>query len=146
MLLDKLPGLIKEAILDHSETRLRTLRFIKAEFTEYQKSALHRELTEESEFSILRKMISLRKESSKLYREAGRLDLAESEEAEAKIISEFLGTIPSDSEIKDFALGVIGEDRDIRHMKGYIEEVKKKYPNADGKLIGDICKNIILGK
>ena len=57
------------------------------------------ELDDERSLAVLDKLIKQRKDSATQYRDAGRNDLAETEEAEMAVLQEFLPTPLTDAEI-----------------------------------------------
>ena len=90
-LFDQISSDIKAAMLAREKVRLETLRGIKKEFLEAKTAkGSDGELSDETAMKILVKMEKQRKESARIYSEQNRPDLAESELAEAAVISEYL--------------------------------------------------------
>ena len=139
---------LKDSMKSGNKIRLETIRSIRALILEFEKSGIGRELAAEDELKMLLSAAKKRKESIEQFRNAGRIELAEKEEAELKIIEEFLPKQLSaeevTNEIKRIALEIgasIKEDFP-KLMPASVKALKGK---ADGKLIKEIVEKI-LGK
>ena len=91
---DRLGEGLKEAMRDRQAVRLSTLRLISAAIKD-RDIALRAEgredgASDEEIMGILAKMVKQRQESARAYEEGARLELAEGELAEIKVIEEFL--------------------------------------------------------
>lgn len=143
MINDRLDTLIMSAMKEHNETRVRTLRAMKAKFTEWKtsKQNVGKEFTEEVELQIINKMVKERTESADLYEQAHRLDLAEAEKAEIDILNEFL-PIPATEEDINIAFDEVIVENEIspekKNMGIIIKTIKSKLPGADGKLVSQV--------
>ena len=104
MISDKLDNLIAEAMKNHETEKLEVLRLIKTKFMEYKTAKAGNVLDEQTEASILIKMISQREDSIKQYTNAKRPELAEQEAKEINIIKEFAPKQATDEEIENFTL------------------------------------------
>lgn len=140
LLFDRINGLIAQATFDRDNTRMLTLRMIKAKLLEFKTAKNAKPLDEAAEIQILKKMVKQREDSAKMYEEANRLELAANEKAEICIISEFLPEEVSEKEIKE-CVDNCGINLVKANMGSIIKTVKQKYPNADGKLVADIVKS-----
>ena len=89
--------LIADAMKSHDRERLETLKLIKSEIVKVEKSG--ETIDDAKELKILLKMIDQRNESIKQYKNAGRQDLADEEQREINVISQFIPAQPSDEEI-----------------------------------------------
>ncbi|NOQ15339.1 MAG: GatB/YqeY domain-containing protein [Methyloprofundus sp.] len=86
---DRLKDEMKQAMRDRKKERLGVIRLIMAAIK--QKQVDERiVLDDEQVIVVLDKMLKQRRESIKQYREAGREELAEVEEAEILVIQDFL--------------------------------------------------------
>ena len=107
---NKLKSLIQEEIKvsmkKGNKEKTTTLRMAISEIKkeEIDKQA---DLNEENIISIIQKMIKQRKDSSNQFRSADRDELAEKEEREIKILTEFLPEQISEEEIKNIPFVVI---------------------------------------
>jgi uncharacterized protein YqeY len=88
-------------------------------------------------------LVKQRKESAAIFRDQNRPDLAETEEAQAAIIEEFLPVQMSDDELES-TVGLIIETSEASGMKdmGKVMGMASKQlaGKADGKRIADIVK------
>ena len=128
---DKITSALKEAMKAKDAARLGTLRLINAAIKD-QDIALRadgREVGEPEVLVILGKMVKQRQESARVYEEGGRLELAEGELSEIKIIEEFLPKQLSDDETEaavDAAIASV-DAQSIRDMGKVMGELKGKY-------------------
>jgi len=90
---------MKTAMKSGDKIRLETIRSVRALILEFDKSGANRELTPEDEIAMLSTAVKKRKESVEMFTNAGRIDLAEKESAELKILQEYLPKQLSEAEI-----------------------------------------------
>lgn len=135
---------IKKAMLAKNQVQLRGLRAIKAALllAKTEKGSAN-ELTEDAELKILQKLIKQRKESSDIYKQQGREDLALVEDEEIEVIGAFLPKQLDKAEVESVILNIIketgaGSMKDMGKVVGLAN--KKLAGKADGKLIAEIVK------
>ena len=89
---EQLPALMKEAMKSGDKRRLATLRLIGAAMKdrEIEARGTGKEVGEEDEQAVLRKMVKQRQDSIAIYDGAGRTELADQEREELAIVSTFL--------------------------------------------------------
>ncbi len=138
---------IKKAMLDRDKVRLEALRGLKKEFLEAQtaKGASH-ELDDDHALKIIAKLVKQREESASMYRDADRLDLAESEEAEAEVYKSFLPTQLTEEEISDRVKEIIQRlgVADIKGMGKVMGVATKELgATADGRVISQVVKKLL---
>lgn len=143
--IEKIDKLILEAVKEKNTERVSTLRLIKAKFMEFLTAKNAKPLDDINEIQILKKMANERKESIKIYEEAGRNELATKEKNELSIISEFLPKEPTDEEImqkikEHIELGI---EPIMKNMGILIKCVKEAYPGADGSKVSQLVKQTI---
>jgi uncharacterized protein YqeY len=135
---------IKKAMLAKNQAQLRGLRAIKAAFllarTEKGSSE---DMTEESEAKIIQKLIKQRRESSDIYKEQGRADLALVEDEEIEVINQFLPKQMDREAVESVIARLISESgsssvKDMGKVMGLAN--KELAGKADGKLIAEIVK------
>jgi uncharacterized protein len=143
---EKINKELAAAMKSGDKLRLETLRSIRAQIIEFNKRGLNREITEEEEVSILSSSAKQRKESIEEFRKGNRPELAEKEEKELNIISEFLPKQLSIEEVKNIIQKIISETN-AESMKDFgkvmplvMKELKGK---ADGKLIQETVKEFL---
>lgn len=94
----QLTSAMKDAMRAKDKLRLGTIRMAQAAVK--QKEIDDRvELTDADVLSILTKLVKQRDDAAAQYRDADRLDLAETEEAEAEILKTFLPSPLTDDEL-----------------------------------------------
>jgi uncharacterized protein YqeY len=107
---------------------------------------LKRELNEAEFFQILSGMVKQRRDSIEQFEKGGRPDLVEKEEAELKVIREFMPAQMSETELDAIIADAIRETgaagvRDMgKVMKILMPKVTGK---ADGKTVGEKVKLIL---
>lgn len=99
-LFDQISEDIKKAMLARQKVRLEALRGVKKEFLEAKTAkGAGGELSDEAAIRILTKMVKQRRESAKIYADAARPELAETELQEAAVIEEYLPAQLSDEQL-----------------------------------------------
>lgn len=138
---------IKTAMRAKNSLRLEALRAIKsAVMLEQTSSAAGTTLTDEQEIKLVQKLVKQRKDSAKIFKDQNRLDLAEPEEAQAKIIAEFLPAQLSEEEITKIVGDIIAQTgaqgmKDMGKVMGMAS--KQMAGTADGKTISTIVKQLL---
>lgn len=109
---------MKDAMRLGQKARVSTLRLINAAIKDRDIAARADEKGEptgkdraddQEILSLLQKMIKQRRESADTYRQAGRVDLAEKEEAEISVIEEFLPRQMTEEEMRAAVKDVMSE-------------------------------------
>jgi uncharacterized protein len=130
---DTLQTAIKEAMKAKAADRLSTLRLINAAIKDREIAARGEEgdgdVTEADILALLGKMVKQRLESARAYQEGGRLELAEKELAEIKVIEEYLPRQLSPAEVDAAITAAIAEvgATSIRDMGRVMAQLKGKY-------------------
>lgn len=143
MIYENIDKLIAEAMKNHDSVKLSTLRLIKTKFLEYKTSKGAKPIDNLVEITLLKKMVAEREDSYKIYKEAGREELADKELNEMNIIKEFLPEdISQDKIVEAFeSILLTGVEPIRKNMGVFIKNIKEKYPTADGKLISTIVSS-----
>jgi uncharacterized protein YqeY len=135
---------IKKAMLAKDQAQLRGLRAIKAALllAKTEKGSAE-EITEDTEIKILQKLIKQRKESSDIYKQQGRADLAQVEDEEIDVIGQFLPKQLEKAEVEEIISKIISTAgassmKDMGRIIGLAN--KELAGKADGKLIAEIVK------
>lgn len=138
MIKDNIDKLILEAAKSRDKVRLESLRAIKAAIVNFETAKNAKPLDEAAEVNLIKKLVEMRLEDAKMYREAGRDDLAGVEEAQANVIKEFLPAEVTEEQVIEAVERIIksGAIEPIKkNMKAIVNAVKEIYPTADGGLI-----------
>lgn len=141
MITDKLQQMIGEAMKAHDEVRTSTLRLLSSAFN-YERIEKQHDLTEEEEIAVIRRQAKQRKDSIEAYKKAGAEDRAGKEEAELKILQEFLPPEMDEAElvkIIDESIKELGASS-MADMGKVIGSVKGKAPGAEGGKIAELVK------
>lgn len=137
---------LKEAMKANDSIRLQTIRSIRAQILEFEKSGSGKKLDSEEEIKLLSTAAKKRKEAMEEYLKAGRKDLAATEEAELNIIMSYLPKQLSGEElmakIKQIAenIGATINSDFSKLMPAAIKELKGQ---ADGKAIKEAVEKIL---
>lgn len=144
MLKETIQNELITAIKGKDIQKANVLRGIKSAFTEFEKSPNVKGTPSDSDYvKILQKMAKQRKETRDLYLEKGRKDLAESEDFELGIISEYLPKMLGEKEVEEIALKYISELNAVsmKDMGRIVKAVNAAYPNQiDGAMLAKIIK------
>lgn len=144
---DRINADIKAAMIAKEKERLTALRSIKSMImlAETEKGAAE-EMSEDAEMKLLMKAAKQRKDSADVFREQGRDDLADKEEGELAVISEYLPKQLSEDELKAELEKVIAEvgasgPQDMGKVMG--AATKALAGKADGKAISALVKTLL---
>ena len=99
---------MKTAMRAKDQVSLSTIRLINAAIKQFEVDE-RTEADDAKVVSILTKMVKQRKDSAKIYTEAGRQDLADKENAEIEILNRYLPQMMSAEEIKTVVEAAITE-------------------------------------
>ena len=99
---------MKTAMRAKDQVSLSTIRLINAAIKQFEVDE-RTEADDAKVISILTKMVKQRKDSAKIYAEAGRQDLADKENAEIEILNRYLPQMMSAEEIKTVVEAAITE-------------------------------------
>ena len=99
---------MKTAMRAKDQVSLSTIRLINAAIKQFEVDE-RTEADDTKVISILTKMVKQRKDSAKIYTEAGRQDLADKENAEIDILNRYLPQMMSAEEIKTVVEAAIAE-------------------------------------
>ena len=149
-LFDQISEDIQKAMLAHDHVRTETLRGIKKEFLEAKTAkGAEGELTDSHAIEILQKMKKQRLDAAQIYHDTGRPELAEEEEAEAKILEEYLPKQMDEGELTEYIRALI-EKLGVMDMKGMGRimgtATKELAGKAQGGDISRIVKQLLSGK
>ena len=141
---DQLNSKLKAAMREKNKVALESLRAIKSAILLLQTQSGAKETPDDNEITkLLQKLVKQRKESASIYREQGRVDLAEPEEAQIEIISQFLPEQLSAEEVEkviDEVIQSVGATT-MKEMGKVMGMANKQLAGkADGKLIAEIVK------
>ncbi|MCX6150239.1 MAG: GatB/YqeY domain-containing protein [Ignavibacteriales bacterium] len=139
---------LKTAMKSGEKLRLETVRSIRALILEFEKSGVGREINPDDEIKMLTSAVKKRKDAIEQYRNANRNDLADKEEAEMKILLDYLPKQLTEEEVI-VIIKKIAEESDSKAKEDFgklmplaMKELKGK---ADGKLVKSIVEKLLSG-
>jgi uncharacterized protein YqeY len=141
-LADKVKQDLAVAMKAGEKDRVGTLRLV---LSELQKAAKE---GSSDELAVMRRERKRRQESARAFRDGGRPELAEAEEAEAAIIETYLPAELSDEELRAIVAAAVGETgaaapSDMgRVMKAAMPKVAGR---ADGKRVSSLVQEVLAG-
>jgi hypothetical protein len=134
MLRERFSADLKDAIKAKDAQRVSTLRLITAAIKDRDIAARSGDnsqgVSDPEILGILARMVKQREESARAYEEGGRLDLADQERSEVKIIEDYLPVQMNEAEVRaaiDRAIADTGA-ASIRDMSKVIAELKARHP------------------
>ena len=148
-LLNSLNDELKAAMRAKDSLKLEALRAIKsAVLLVKTATAGDVDLTKEEEIKLLQKLVKQRKDSAVIFKEQNRDDLAAPEEAQAKVIAQFLPDQLSEQEIEQIVDEIVAKTgaqgmKDMGKVMGMAS--KEMAGKADGKTISTIVKQKLNG-
>ena len=142
---EELNNKLKDAMRAKDSVALASLRAIKSAIllAQTQSGAKHT-LSDTEMTKLLQKLVKQRKESASIFREQDRIDLSEPEEAQIKVISQFLPEQMSSEEVAQVLEEIIqttgaSSMKDMGKVMGMAN--KQLAGKADGKLIAQLVKD-----
>ena len=138
--LEKLREDTNAAMKAGEKQRVGALRMIVNELQKAEKEG------DGDEIAVLQRERKRRLESAEAYREAGRTDLAESEESEAELIAGYLPEQLSDEELRAIVGDVVAETgaSSPKEMGQVMSQVMPKVQGrADGKRVSAVVKELL---
>ena len=140
---------LKEAMKSGDKNRINTVRAIRAAFLEKEVSIRvggKAELSEEQELEVVMSLAKKRKDSIQQYKDAGRTDLAETEQAELAVIETYLPAQMPDDEIEVAVKKIIAQlgatsMKDMGKVMGAAMKTLKG--KADGGKVQAIVKSVL---
>ncbi|MBB4807348.1 uncharacterized protein YqeY [Chryseobacterium defluvii] len=137
---------IKTAMKEKDRVALDSLRAVKSQILLLKTEAKGAEVSTEQEIAILQRMIKQRKDSHEQFTAQGRQDLAEVEEAQMKVIEQFLPKQLTLEELEAEMKKIISETgaesmKDLGKVMGSAS--KALAGKSDGKSISEMAKKLL---
>ncbi|MGB7957751.1 MAG: GatB/YqeY domain-containing protein [Minisyncoccia bacterium] len=145
-LLERISADIKTAMKSGDHARVDALRFALAGLQGAEKDKYAKQpgvpLSDDEAVVVLQKDVKRRKESIELFKKGNRDDLVKKEEADLRIISEYVPKELSTEEIEKVVDGLLAKgSADFNSlMRDAMKELKGR---ADGRIVGEIIKKKI---
>ena len=137
---------MKAAMKSKDTVALESLRALKSAFLMANTSGGNVELSEDDEIKIVQKLVKQRKDSATIFQEQDRMDLADPEIAQAKVLEQFLPAQLGEEELKAAISAIIGQTgassmKDMGKVMGMAS--KQLAGKADGKAISSVVKDLL---
>ena len=132
-LLDRIQADMVAAMKAKAEARLGALRMMKAALKKLEVDSM-KPPDETTELQVLNTMIKQRHESADMFRKGNRMDLADKEEAELKLIESYMPSAPTDAEI-DAALAAAMAETGVTSLKQMGVVMKAAQAKLSGKRV-----------
>jgi Uncharacterized conserved protein len=131
---------------EKDKVALDSLRAVKSQILLLKTEAKGAEVSAEQEIAILQRMIKQRKDSFEQFVTQGRIDLAEVEEAQMKVIEKYLPAQLSTEELEAEMKKIIAEAgaetmKDLGKVMGIAS--KAFAGKSDGKSISEMAKKLL---
>ena len=136
---------MKDAMRAKDKLRLEAIRAVKSAIL-VEETKGSDDVSEDDLIKVLTKLVKQRKESAQIYNEQGRLDSAEEELAQAKVIEGYLPKQLSDEELHSEIATLVSElgVTSPKEMGKVIGAANKKFAGkAEGKRIADAVKKAL---
>ena len=144
-LLDKIQSDMYAAMKSGDKQRSGTLRVALSTLKD-KKIEKQEELTDMEEIKIIQNLVKQRKEAADIYKENGRNDLMENENAELELLNTYLPQMMSDDDLRALVKKVVSEigATDLSDIGKIMPEVMKQTAGkADGKMAQSIVRELL---
>ena len=147
MLLEKIESDLKNAMKERNETKLGTLRMLKAAIKNKEIEKKVKNLTEPELLEIIQKQVKQRKDSISDFEKANRQDLVKKETAEISVLEQYLPKPLSETELKFLiqkAIQTVGAKSKAVIGKVMKEVMPQVAGKADGKQVTQILATLLV--
>ena len=132
------------AMKGHQENAVAALRSVKTAIQNEKVNGAYHELTDNDIVKLIQKLVKQRQESMEIYSQADRHELADKEQKEMFVLSNYLPKMLSEDELKEI-IDDLFKELDVQSMKDMGKVMKalgEKYPNLyDGKTASTYIKS-----
>ena len=145
---EKLTADMKTAMREKDSLKLDTIRFLQSAIKNREIELRPAPISAEEVMGVIRKLVKQRKESIDQYKSGGRMDLADKEAAELKILETYLPSQMSKADVEKLVEKVISETqaKTIKDMGQVMKlAVAQSQGSADNKMLSEIIKAKLQG-
>lgn len=139
-LLEQLQKDMVVAMKAKDEARLSAIRMVKSALMKEKVDSM-KELDETAEMKVLNSLLKQRREAAEMFRKGGRIDQAEKEEAELKLIESYMPAGATEEEMEAAIAAAIAETgiTSAKQMGQVMNAAKAKLAGkrVDGKALSD---------
>ena len=140
---EKITAEVKVAMLAKDSVKLNTLRFLQAAIKNKEIEARPNPITADDVMTVIKKLVKQRKESIDQFTAASRMDLADQESAELKVLEAYMPQQLDKAQIEKIISEVITalNATSMKDMGSVVKEAMVRTAGAaDGKLMSEIIK------
>lgn len=131
---------LTNAMKSGDKLKTETLRMLRAQILEFEKSGAGREMNADDDMKILLSSVKKRKDSIEMYEKANRMDLADKELKEIEIVQAYLPKQMSREEAEVIITKIIA-DAGTKELSKVMPLVMKELKGKlEGKVINEIVK------
>ena len=143
-LVDRLEGELREAMLARDDARRDALRLLLASLRGAEKE-LQRPLHDDEELQVLQRERKRRLEATEAFRAAGRAEQAESEQAELRVLEEFMPEPLDEEELEEIVDSAIAEVG-ATSMRDFGRVMADVMPQVSGRADGSVVSQLVREK
>jgi len=136
---DKINEDLKSAMKSRDKLRLETIRSIRALILEFEKSGKGKELIPDEEIKMLNGAVKKRRDSIEQFTLAGRIELAQKEDVELKILMSYMPKQLTEEEVY-LEVKRIAEEINAKGKEDFPKLMSKVAQLLKGKTDGKIVK------
>lgn len=144
---DQLTSDMKEAMKAKQTERLSTIRQLRSAIKN-KEIDLQVELDDDAVISVIGTLVKQRRESAAMYRDNGRAELADKEEAELAVLLDYLPAQLDEAELRKIVAAVIAETgvSSLKDLGKVMPQVIARTKGAaDGKLVSQLVREQLAG-
>ena len=143
-LVDRLEGELRQAMLARDDARRDALRLLLASLRGAEKE-LRRPLHDDEELQVLQRERKRRLEATEAFRAAGRAEQAESEQAELRVLEEFMPEPLDEEELEEIVDSAIAEVG-ATSMRDFGRVMADVMPQISGRADGSVVSQLVKEK
>ena len=143
--IEKIKSDMHSSMKSRDELDTKVLRVLLAKLKESQINH-GKKLTEQECISVIKTLVKQRKEAAEIYKKANRMDLAEKENSENKILRRYLPKMLTENEIKKIVEKIIKENniKNISQIGVAMPLIMKAGGGTiDGKIANQILRDLL---
>ena len=140
-LIARMEGELKDAMLARDSDRRDALRLLLNSLKAAEKE-LQRQLSEEEELQVLQRERKRRLEATEAFRTAGRAEQAESEQAELRVLEEFMPEPLDEEELEEIVDDAIAENG-ATSMRDFGRVMADVMPQVSGRADGSVVSQLV---
>ncbi len=140
---EKITADVKSAMIAKDSTKLNTLRFLQSAIKNKEIDSRPEPINTDDVMAVIKKLVKQRKESIEQFSAANRMDLADQESAELKVLEAYMPVQMGQDEVEKIVNDVIASvgAKSVKDMGTVMKETQARTAgSADGKMISEVIK------